>query len=413
VFLIVLGVGGCDSLDDLLTVDQPDQINASDLDSPQAADLLVRSVTNEFRCTLTRYIAASSMTGTEWGLATNSAGLAVWEQRRHDTSGFGSQYASGECTGQAPALYRPIARTRWLADEVLRRLDGWTEEQVPSKVQFTAQVAAFAGYIHVLFGESFCNVTFDSGPEEPRTVAFERAVERFDRTIAAGAAASSSVLNLARVGKARALLNLGREAEAATVAADVPANFSYTLTYSNAENVTRNIQWSMNHRDQSVTVMASFRNMSFGGVADPRVAVRDTGVNGAGTNIRVWVADKYPAAGSPVRVASWEEAQLIVAEAALEDGRVQDAVDIINELHDKVNLPPFASQDAGETRDQLIYERSAALFMEGQHLYDITRLGLPLDPAEGTDMPFGGTYGAQLCFQLPAIEFQNNPNIGG
>ena len=45
--------GACDVLDDLLTVDAPSRVVASDLSDPSAAALLVASVANEFRCAFT------------------------------------------------------------------------------------------------------------------------------------------------------------------------------------------------------------------------------------------------------------------------------------------------------------------------------------------------------------------------
>ena len=111
-------------------------------------------------------------------------------------------------------------------------------------------------------------------------------------------------------------------------------------------------------------------------------------------------------------MASWEEAQLIMAEAEHDAGTLAGAVAIINKLHTNAGLPAFASSDATEIMDQIIYERSAELFLEGHHLYDITRYNLPLIPAVGTYSPFGDTYGNDLCFKLPATEFQNNDNIG-
>ena len=46
----VLVLGGCDSLDSLLSVDAPSRVVASDLTKPSAAGLLVSSVANELRC---------------------------------------------------------------------------------------------------------------------------------------------------------------------------------------------------------------------------------------------------------------------------------------------------------------------------------------------------------------------------
>jgi hypothetical protein len=200
--------------------------------------------------------------------------------------------------------------------------------------------------------------------------------------------------------------------EAEAVAASVPAGFVFQLEYSNLDNATRNKAYQLNHRDDLVTVGETYRSMSFGGDPDPRVAVTDKGVTGSGTTIPIWTADKYPSPASPIELATWEEAQLIMAEAALADNRLQDAVDIINVLHANVGLGNFASADPAEILDQIIYERAAELFLEGHHLQDLKRLNIPLDPPPGTDLPFGGSYGDEICFELPAIEFLNNPNIG-
>ena len=62
---------------------------------------------------------------------------------------------------------------------------------------------------------------------------------------------------------------------------------------------------------------------------------------------------------------------------------------------------------------QLIYERAAENYLEGQHLQDLKRLNIPLYPPTGTDDGFGGAYGDEICFELPATEFQNNPSISG
>jgi hypothetical protein len=412
VLSLTTALGACSALDDLLSVEAPSTVDASDLEQPAAAGLLAASVANEFRCSLTYYATASALTGNEWRDASNNSVLNIWDQRVHDTSGYGSRYASADCGSNEPAIYQPLSRTRWLADQTLELLAGWTDAEVPDRAQLQAEVAMYSGYSYVLFGESMCTVAFDEGPEQSITDAFNLAIQRFDDAIAAGA--TGYILNAVRVGKARAQLNLDQKAAAATTAAAVPQGFSFTLAYSNAESVTRNKQWEFNLDDENVTVAEPYRNVMYEGVPDPRISVMDRGTTNPQTGLAIWISDKYPDASTPVELASWEEAQLIVAEAEIEAGNYATAAGIIDALHTAVGLPAYAGGlNATELTEQLVYERAAEMFLEGHHLQDLKRLAVPLYPPTGTDDGFGGAYGDEICFELPATEFQNNGTIIG
>ena len=404
--------GACNALDDLLSVDAPSRVVASDLADPTSAGLLVASVANEFRCTVVYYATASALTGNEWRDASNNSVLNIWDQRVHDTSGYGSQYASADCGSGQPALYQPMSRTRWLADYTLGLLAEWSDDDVPNRAALTAETAMYAGYAYVLFGESMCTVAFDEGPEQMPADAFNLAVERFDQAMAAGA--TGDILNAARVGKARALLNLDQKSAAAQVASAVPAGFSFQLQYSNAEAVTRNKLWEFNIDDENVTVAEPYRAVEYMGMPDPRIEVMDTETTNSQTEIPIWVSAKYPGPASELEVASWEEAQLIIAEAAVEAGNFDAAASVINALHAAVGLPDYAGgMNASELMSQIIYERAAEMYLEGHHLQDLKRLNIDLYPPTGTDDGFGGSYGDEICFELPATEFQNNPTLTG
>lgn len=407
-----LFLAGCGALDDLLSVEAPSRVVANDLEDPSAADLLVASVANEFRCMWTHYVAGSALVGNEMGEATATTILTIWDSRIHDTSGYGAQYASADCGSGQPALYLPMSRTRWLGDQVIVSLEGWDDASVTDRSQKIGEVALYTAYTYLLFGESFCDdeITFDGGPRQSRAVTWQTAVTLFDQAIASG---SSAVANAARVGKGRALVNLGQYSQAASAVSSVPEGFSWTLPYSNAQSVTRNKMWELNVRDAEMTIEPMFRDMQFEGVPDPRFGVTDAGVTGVGSSIPIFTADKYSSADSPHQVASWEEAQLIIAESLARAGgapNLSDAVDIINVLHDNAGIPDFTSTDQAEILAQIEYEREAEFFLEGHHLYDLTRFNQALVPAPGVDHPFGALYGDEICFDLPAVEFQNNPN---
>jgi hypothetical protein len=321
-------------------------------------------------------------------------------------------YATGDCSQTAPNVYEPLSTSRWLADDALRRLDEWGDAQVPNRTALTAKAAAFAGYSLLLLGESMCSIAVDLGPELMPDAVFALAEERFTRAIdAAGTVGDTDILNLARVGRARTRLNLGDGSGAAADAGPVPEGFEYSFSYSAQDPSTENKLYVLMVRELMATVEPMYRNMTFQGQPDPRVVAEDLGLKGPGTEIEIWATPKYSSLESSVPVATWEEAQLILAEAALDAGQLQQTVDIINVLHDRVGLPPFSSTNAAEVRDQLIYERSAELFLEGQHMQDLERFNLPLIPAPGTAFPHGGVFGDQICFPLPEVEYLNNPNI--
>ncbi len=419
-------LASCDALDELLSVPAPSQVVASDLEDPNSAQLLVASVANEFRCTHTYHATASAHTGNEWRDASNNTISNIWDARIHDTSGYGSQYAQRDCGDTfSPALYRPLSRTRWLADYVLGLLNEWTDEDVPNRSDMIAEVSMYAGYTYTLFSEAMCElVLVDNGPVVTPADGFNTAIERFDQAAAAGA--SGDLLNAVRVGKARAQLNLGQTSAAAGTASAVPEGFEWLLGYSGAESVTKNKQWEFNVDNNMVTVAEPYRNFPCNfpwpddmmsecmDELDTRVVVTDQERGHTNTGIALWFAEKYPSANSPVQLASWEEAQLIIAEAAIEAGNYGQASSIFNTLRANAGLSPhMGSMDMNGMMDQLIEERAAELFLEGHHLWDLRRLGVRPYPPIGQDDGFGAVYGNQLCFDLPATEFQNNTTITG
>jgi hypothetical protein len=416
ILALVLALNSCGTLDNLISVEAPSQVAADDLDNPANADLLVNSAINEFRCALVHFIGAGAYVGNEWGVGANPGGGSyVWyDARSFEPQGWTAMYATGDCSEDVPNVYEPLSTARWMADDALDRLDKWEAEgeQVPNRTELTAKAAAFAGYSLTLLGEAMCGAAIDQGPALTPADLFTLADSRFDRAItAAQAAGDDETLNVARVGRARAQLNLGQSANAATIAASVPVGFSYEFPYSSLDADTENKLYVLMERELMATVEPMYRDMMFLGQPDPRVVAVDLGIQAPATTIDMWGTTKYTSLESPVPVATWEEAQLIMAEAALDANQLQEAVDIINVLHAAVGLPDFVSTDAAEILDQLIYERAAELFLEGQHMQDLERLNLPLVPAPGSPAYHGGVYSNQICFPLPEVEYLNNPNI--
>jgi hypothetical protein len=386
--------------------DSPSRVIAKDAEVPGNASLLVDGVVNDFECAFGRYVVMGGLLGNELRWASSSPWGRDTDTRTMDpATGLYGMYtcASGL------SVYKPLSGARWMGDHVLELLDSWTDADVPNRTALIARASAYTGYSYVMLGEAMCSVAFDGGPELPPDSAFARAAERFERAVgAAGSVGDDATLNLARVGYARALLNLGRANDAATIAAQVPAGFVAYAQYDATPSARNNYVFGTLSQDRDMSVDVPFRDVKFAGTADPRVAVEEEGV-GSDLQTPLYVPSKYADQGADIELATWVEAQLIIAEAR----GGSEAVDIINQLHDLAGLPHFSSSDPAEISRQIIYERQAEFFLESQHLGDMRRYGLDFYPAAG--QPYvgtgSGTYGDQTCFPQPDSERNNNTNM--
>lgn len=416
--LVVLAAGACRT-EDILEQTAPSQFSDANLDDPASAPLLANSAIAEFECALAEYIVATGLVSDELLDAQLSA--AGWDYDRRTIKPSSLSYAATTCDQgtQVVGLYTPLSTARFAGDDAKRRLENWTDAEVPDRQDLIAIATTHAAYSLVLLGESMCSAAIDGGPELTPTQLFAEAEARFSAAIdAATAAQDNSILSTALAGRARARLDQQNYAGARADAELVPPDFVRNATYSTSKVRRENRVYTQMWRDNFASVDEPFRNASFKGVVDDRVGAVNSGETGQDATTIVWRANKYPDIGSPIPIASGREAQLIIAEAALNGaGNPGEAVDIINDLHTAAGLPAYDPNEAGAKtiRDQLIEERSRELFLEGHRLWDIIRFELPLNPPAGTPYPpkAGGSYGSQLCFPLPDIERNNNPTISG
>jgi starch-binding outer membrane protein, SusD/RagB family len=399
---VSLAAVACSKLDDVLNVDTPTQVPATLLDRPEHAPLLVSGLVGDFECALGAYIVSQGLLGDELHDGTFTA--SRWPTPSRSLSGT-ETYGTNSCQGLG--VYTPLSVARWSADDALRKLQGWTDAEVAGRQQKIATAAAYSGYSHTLMGEGMCTVAFDLSAELQPAEAFARAEDRFALAISAATAAGDAALvNMARVGRARALLNLGRTADAVADASLVPAGF-VRLAEQSSSSARRWNKVSEETRTGRVSVKEPYRDLTVDGTPDPRVPVTDQQRFAGDAITPLWTQDKYPNDNADLAIARDAEARLIIAE--VQGGQV--AVDIINELRSASGLPAFSSTNAQEIQAQVLDERRRELFLEGQRLGDMRRLSLPLFPAAGAAYNKGGTYGDARCFPLPAVERRNNPNI--
>ena len=408
---LVTTAAGCGSL---LEVDSPSQIPAEEAIRPENAALLMNSAIGDFECAFAGTVALAGLLGDE--TANASFGNTLWQIDRRDMSP-GAPIGTAGCTNLVSAGgFASLSVARYQAEELARNLALWTDAQVPNRAKLQARSAAYAGYSYVFLAETMCSGAVDAGPELTKAQMFSLAEVRFTTAIsgASGAGGDADVLNMSLVGRARARLNLGNRAGAAADARQVPTGFRKDATYSAIDTRRENPLFSFINRGGFFTIGPLFRGVNFNGVPDPRVPVADAGINGGDNLTPLWIQNKYTSVSAPIAIAKWEEAQLIIAETELAAGNLQNAVAIINLLHSRTTpaLPPFASSGAAAIQAQLLYERRAELFLEGQHLNDNVRFNTPLVPAPGTPFPIGGGFfGTQRCFFLPDLERNTNGNI--
>ncbi len=327
------------------------------------------------------------------------------------------------------------------------------------------QLDAIEGYADVFLADLFCSgvplSTLDFGgdftyqPGSSTEDVYQHAVALFDSALAVSAD-SETVMNLARLGKGRALLALGRYAEAGQAVADVPDDFRYAFDFSAtaAPNSTSGNANKMYAYDDfgfsSSTNMASTMVDAEGGnglpyitSGDPRSAwVSNTDIYGH-TLVR---PAAYPSDGSGSLVlASGVEARLIQAEAALQvEGtawlamlnalRTDGTFDTRPNADDQAKtdtlwhagtggitgLAPLTDPGTPDGRVSLLFqERAYWLFLTGHRQGDLRRLVREYGRDPEIVYPTGAypgafdTYGGDVTAPIPGTERVSNPLFTG
>jgi len=391
--LASLALNGCESI---LDVDFPGRIPTEQLDNPTLAPVLVLSVIGDFECAFANYAFTTSIQSDEFESATSFANLALWGER----SLFADDelYANGACI-QGYGLQVPMHTARYQADDVYRRLQGWTDTQVRNRSTAMATVRAYGAYTYLFFGETYCSVAFDRGPEQAPSAALAIAEQQFTEAVTlAQQANATDILQLARTGLARVKLDLRKWAEAAAAAQQVTPGFE-VLTQRGAENTRRNNQlFRFATQPGSYTVAPALRNLN-----DPRVLVANANRPSNLPSVPLWITTKYPALDSPNRLASYREAQLSLAEALAQQGQVSNAMTILNTRRAQVSLAALTATTQTEAVAHVIEERRRELSFEAGHrLNDLLRYQIPWKV--GTSPFTLRPYGTTSCWPMPTKE---------
>jgi SusD family. len=402
--LLVAATAACNSL---LAVDNPGRVPTSALSDPALAPTLDASALGTFECAFAQYILTAGVLSTEYITSNSFVDSNIWGWR-----GVETKTAPGSCVASRTAtslgFYTPMQQARFQAEDAVSRISAFTDDQVPGRVKMLAELSAYAGYSYILLGEGMCTMTVNNGPAMTRADTYKAALQKFSDAL--GFAATSGyvdITNMSHVGRARAYLDLGDLANAATEALLVPSGYVRVAEYSESTPARENRIFNMTIRNDFLSVGPTYRNLTVGGKPDPRVKAVDTGRNGQDAVTRQWAQQKYTGNGAAtIPLASWVEAQLIYAEAV----GGQSAKDAINRVRAASGVAPLDGSEGTDITAIVLEERRRQLFSEGTRLGDMLRKGIPFPTGVNTK---GQTYGPTTCVPLPDVETQNNPNLQG
>lgn len=400
VVFIVFGLSGCDL--GLLDVDIPDKVDAGVIEDPGFAETMVLGAQRDFNCYYSNYVRGSASFTDELYASTEFTANNEVDTRNLPATRMNTE----DCVGGAQTgFHLPMHRAIFTNDQAVRQLEGFSDSDVPDKANMIAKASSFAGFALTMQGEGYCRgVAEENGPALTPTEVLAEAEKRFDKAI--NLATEDEILNMARVGRARARLGQGKLEAAASDAKNVPKGYIKYVEYSQASPDTENQVYVVISRNQYLSVEPQLRDLQMlNGVSDPRIQLTDLGRSGPDGRTPLWKDDQYSDSGSPILLASWEEAQLIIAEAE----RGQVAVDRINALRDQHDLPNFNSTDEDEILNQIVEERQRELHLTGHRLGDKIRLNLKWK--QGANHKDSFTYGNQYCIPLAQTEINQNPNI--
>ena len=424
--IVLAAIGVVTACDNALEVEPASRIPASLIETSAFAQLLSDGAVADFECAFNAYTAQGGTVGEEFIYTGQTLARQPYDRRA--TTKDDVIYATNDCTGAG--VYTPLQTARQSNENALARLKTWTDAEVsagtgsPNRTNLMAIAATYAGFSYVLLSEGFCTMAISSvnldksitygGEIQPDSVA-KLAIARFSEAIdAATTANNTSIRTTAYLGRARAKLKIGDYAGAKADAQQVPGTptpFLKEVSASDATARRRNRVWAENSvTSRALSVGEPYRSMN-----DTRVPVTATTLQSPHTPpILHYYQTKYAAASTPIPLATYEEAQLIIAEAEIRANNLLTALPFLNTSRQRGGQPvPFTGITQADYLAELISQRRRELFAESHHLGDIIRFNIAVQPAAGTPSHFGGPYGNQICLPLPSAERLNNPLIGG
>jgi hypothetical protein len=323
-------------------------------------------------------------------------------------------------------LYFQLQRARGAIETAATALQ--TALPAPEADTGIPEMLSLEGFTYLYFAEDFCSgvpighLAGDSligGNALTTAQLYDTALARFDSALAHPAVSDDpSIEGLARVGRARTLLDQGESAAAATAVEGVPTDFQYVTEHANSPDILVNGIFAASMSEVSVADQEGENGLPYRTADDPRVPFVDTGQLGLDGMTPQFNLLKYPDFSSPTIVADGVEARLIEAEAQLQANDTDAMLTTLNALRAAAGIadldPPATTTQA---EDLLFGERAFWLFATGHRLGDMRRLIRQYGRAESAVFPVGpypkgGSYGTDVNLPIP-VEERNNPNFHG
>ena len=349
-----------------------------------------------------------------------------------------NDYRSGELSQRIVELaqgnvgpYPLLQFTRATADSSAGRIRKLVTQQ--SGDLRLARALAYAGYSYVFLAEFICTAPINGGPLVTDDSLEKIALSRFNEAITDATPADTgstklvadTILALARVGAARASLNLGDKTGAATFASLVPSNFVIYVDYVLSGNTSlENTLWGrISGQNKQLGVHPLMQ-----GLNDRRVRYVTKAVLGHNqlTMLNVPYSPRtfstYDAlnasdsvalqAYSKVELASGLEAQYILAEAS---GPNATTVALVNARRAYGGEQPLGPTD--DVMASLREEKRRDFFLGAKRLGDLRRYKAQgvgdFFPTGPDPTPQWGLYGSATCYIITLDEINSNLNVAG
>lgn len=413
----------------LLDVNTPDQITPGAAASPAGAAALRAAATGNFA----NFFAGDPSGGSPVGL--NMFGGMFADEIISSRGGTEHLDQRAQNDNLFPSTSWNLVGTS--STQIIRAIKA-LNTYVPASATRSSQIGqlyAYQGFVFTLTAEHFCNGVPIGNADDANPVTttltndelYNRALAQFDSALAqlSTSATDAPLRNMARVGKARALVDLNKYAQAAAVvaaggdgagSAAIATSFVYNIEYSALSIVNTMYDWMVATPNFGAADKEGGNGMDFLSSGDPRVKAAKTTVAGQ-DGTRIFTLLQYPNPNSPVPLATGIEARLIEAEAQLAASDATGFMDTLNAARTTFTGPPtlapLADPGTATGRVNLLFrERAFWMYVTAHRVGDLRRLvrqyGRDAEATWPTGAYFkGGVYGTDVNLK-PAQSEQNN-----